>query len=361
MKTLHVETGRHLYGGAQQVLYLTEGLTRRGVDTLLVCPPDSAIAPAARALGVAVETIPCNGDLDVLFLSRLRRLLSRLRPDIVHCHSRRGADILGGRAAAKEGIPAVVSRRVDNPDPPFLARLRYRKFARVVAISEAIRKALLASGVPEEVIVVIRSAVDVDRFDEVADRQVLADTFDLPADATVILSAAQLIPRKGQGLLLDALARLKPEYPNLRAVICGQGPDEVALKWQAGQQGLSDIVRFGGFRDDLDEMLGAFDLLVHTASAEGLGVIALKAQAAGVPVVAFEAGGRPEIVNHAQTGLLVPDADVSALASAIASLLDDTATRARYAKAARAHARANLSTAPMIEAHLKLYRSLLNG
>ena len=361
MKTLHVETGRHLYGGAQQVLYLTEGLTRRGVDTLLVCPPDSAIAPAAQELGIAVETIPCGGDLDILFLSRLRRLLTRLRPDIVHCHSRRGADILGGRAAAMAGIPAVVSRRVDNPDPPFLARLRYRKFAHVIAISEAIRAALLASGVPEEVIVVIRSAVDVDRFGEAPDRHVLADTFDVPADATVILSAAQLIPRKGQGLLLDALARLKPDYPNLRAVICGRGPDEIALKWQAGQQGIDDIVRFAGFRDDLDELLGAFDMLVHTASAEGLGVIALKAQAAGVPVIAFEAGGLPEIVKHAETGLLVPDADVSALTSAIASLLDDTATRARYATAARAHARANLSTAPMIEAHINLYTSLLNG
>ena len=360
MKTLHVETGRHLYGGAQQVLYLTEGLTRRGVETLLVCPPDSAIAAAAEALGVAVETIPCSGDLDLRFLSRLRRLLTRVQPDIVHCHSRRGADFLGGQAAAMAGIPAVVSRRVDNPEPAMLATLRYRKFARVVAISEVIRQVLLTCGVADERITVIRSAVDVDRFASAPAPQLLAETFGLPADATVILSAAQLIPRKGQRYLLEALARLKPGYPQLRAVICGQGPDEAELKRQAGQLGVDDIVCFAGFRDDLDDMLGAFDLLVHTASAEGLGVIALKAQAAGVPVVAVAAGGLPEIVNHAETGLLVPDADVAALSESIARLLDDTATRDRYAASAREHARANLSTAPMIEAHLKLYASLLD-
>ncbi len=360
MKTLHVETGRHLYGGAQQVLYLTEGLTGRGVDTLLVCTPDSAIAEAAASQGVAVETIPCSGDLDLRFLSRLKTLLKRLTPDIVHCHSRRGADFLGGQAAAMAGIPAVVSRRVDNPEPAMLAQLRYRRFARIIAISEAIRDVLLASGIPADRIEVIRSGVDVDRFAEAPGREILMDTFGVPADATVILSAAQLIPRKGQGYLLEALARLKPAYPKLRAVICGQGPEEVGLKRQAGQLGIDDIVLFAGFRDDLDDMLGAFDLLVHTASAEGLGVIALKAQAAGVPVIAFEAGGLPEVVKHAATGLLVPDADVSALAAAIAGLLDDTATRDRYASAARENAQDNLSTAPMIEAHLKLYASLLN-
>ena len=92
------------------------------------------------------------------------RYCASCKPDLVHCHSRRGADMLGGQAAAMESIPAVVSRRVDNPEPGLLASLRYRKFARIVAISNAIRDVLIDSGVKPERIEVIRSTVDTARF-----------------------------------------------------------------------------------------------------------------------------------------------------------------------------------------------------
>ncbi len=359
MKIVHVETGRHLYGGAQQVLYLITGLSEYGVESVLVCPPDSEVAPAARRQGVAVVELSCRGDLDLRFAWRLRQVLAAERPDIVHCHSRRGADVMGGQAAAMLGIPAIVSRRVDNPEPKFLAAMRYRPFRRVVAISQAIADVLVSAGLDPHKLVVIRSAVDADRFAEPVDRPRIRQRYELSPDDVAIVSAGQFIPRKGQRYLLEAIARLKDRYPQLRALLFGRGPLEADLKRRSTELGLDTHVRFPGFRADLDAELAAFDLLVHTALAEGLGVITLEAQAAGLPVVAFNAGGVGEVVAHEETGLLVPPRDVERLSEAIAELVDDSARRDRYAKAARARAREQFSVQPMVMGHLRLYESVL--
>ncbi len=120
------------------------GLAGHGVANTLVCPPGSAIGSAVNAAEVRVSPLPMAGDLDALFAMRLTALLAADPPDLVHVHSRRGADIWGGLAARRAGVPAVLSRRVDNPDPPLLGPLRYRLYDRVIAISGAHRCACSA-------------------------------------------------------------------------------------------------------------------------------------------------------------------------------------------------------------------------
>jgi hypothetical protein len=132
MKILHVETGRHLYGGPQQVIYLIKALSDLGHDSTLVCPPGSGIDSAARTAGISVRNLFCAGDLDLPFAYRLAQYIAESKPDIVHCHSRRGADILGGLAASFADVPAVVSRRVDNTEMRLVAALRYRPFRKVI-------------------------------------------------------------------------------------------------------------------------------------------------------------------------------------------------------------------------------------
>ncbi|MDH4106962.1 MAG: glycosyltransferase family 4 protein [Gammaproteobacteria bacterium] len=361
MKILHVETGRHLYGGPQQVLYLCSGLARLGVDSVLVCPPASGVAEAAARAKIRTITVGCAGDFDLRFGWRLKQLLADERPDIVHCHSRRGADSLGGLAAKLAGIPAVLSRRVDNPESGLLAKLRYRPYVRVVAISTTIAGILEQAGVERRKIVVIRSAVDAAHFPEVPDCGRFHREFRIEPDHFVIAAAAQFIERKGHRYLLEAVAALRPRYPKLRVVLFGQGPLQRVLKARCAELGIADIVQFAGFRRDLDEYLGCIDILVHPALQEGLGVITLKAQAAGVPVVGFRAGGLSEAVLHGETGLLVPTGDSEALADAIARLADDNRLRHRYGATARQRMRAEFTIEGMAEQHLSLYKSILNG
>jgi glycosyltransferase involved in cell wall biosynthesis len=361
MKILHVETGRHLYGGPQQVIYLVTALRDMGHDNLIVCPPGSGIDNAAREAGIPVRNLFCAGDLDLPFAYRLAQFIGQSKPDIVHCHSRRGADVLGGLAASFADVPAVVSRRVDNTEMRLVAALRYRPFRKVIAISEAIARELRERGVEDDRLAIIRSAVDVGRFERRGDCGRFRAEYGVPDSALLIAAAGQLIPRKGHRYLLQAAAELGATHGEFRVLVFGEGYLHNQLQAQAESLGISDIVTLAGFRDDLDDYVGCFDVFVHPALAEGLGVAALKAAAAGVPVVGFEAGGLVEAVEHGVTGILVPPEDVGALRAAMAGLMDDPVLRDRLGRAGRKRMQKDFSIATMAQSHAALYESVIDA
>ena len=171
----------------------------------------------------------------------------------------------------------------------------------------------------------------------------------------------QLIPRKGHGVLLQAASELRLTHPTFRLVIFGEGYLNNQLRAHASALGLGDIVRFAGYRSDLDSFIGCFDLFAHPASAEGLGVAALKGAAAGLAVVGCDAGGMPESVVHGETGLLVEPDDAEALKSAIATLMDDDALRKKFGAAGRERMQNEFSIATMADKHIALYESLLES
>ena len=361
MKILHVETGRHLYGGPQQVIYLVSALLARGHDCTLVCPPETGVDSAARSAGIQVRNLFCAGDLDLPFAYRLTQFIQATGPDLVHCHSRRGADILGGLAASFADVPAIVSRRVDNTEMRLMAALRYRPFRKIIAISEAIAAVLRDHDVDADRIEVIRSAVDTTRLGKPVDRDAFRKEFGLPKDATIIGAAGQLIPRKGHRYLLQASADLRHKHPAIRLIIFGEGHLNNQLRAQAASLGLGEVVQFAGFREDLDDFMGAFDIFAHPALAEGLGVATLKAAAAGVPVIGFNAGGLPEAVVDGETGILVSPENVEELRAAIATLIDDDDLRHRMGAAGQQRMQSEFSIDTMADKHDEFYESVLNG
>ena len=360
VKILHVETGRHLYGGPQQVIYLMRGLAELGHEGELVCPPASGIDNAARAEGITVRNLFCAGDLDLPFAYRLTQYINETKPDLVHCHSRRGADVLGGLAASFAEVPAVVSRRVDNTELKLLAALRYRPFEKVIAISEAVASALRNRGIEDVRIEVIRSAVDANAFRETPDCKAMRREFNVPSDCFVMAAAGQLIERKGHRYLLKAADALRKRQAPFRLIIFGDGPLDAELRADAASRKLGDIVQFVGFRDDLDAFFGCLDLFVHPSLAEGLGVATLKAQAAGVPVVGFAAGGLTEAIADGETGRLVPPGDADGLASAIEAFMDDPALAERMGEAGRTRMKEEFSIETMARRHVALYESVLS-
>lgn len=359
MRILHVESGRHLYGGAVQVRHVVDGLARAGVDNVLVCARGGALA--AQALAATVVPLPMHGELDVSLPLRLAAEVRRFAPDLVHVHSRRGADLYGGVAAARSGVPAVLTRRVDAAEPAWLARGKYRRYDAVVALSAAIERQLRAAGAPAERIVRIPSAVEPARFASRAPaRARLLEAFGLPAEALVVGVVAQLIPRKRHAWLFSLLPRLVSEYPALHVLCFGRGALEAELRAELARLGLASRVALAGFRADLPAMLGGLDVLAHPADREGLGVALLEAAAARVATVACAAGGIPDVVLHERTGLLAPIDDAAAFSAALARLLASAAERARLGEAARRHVEERHSVAALVAAHRKLYRQVLD-
>ncbi|TVO57752.1 glycosyltransferase family 4 protein [Denitromonas halophila] len=358
MKVLHIEAGRHLYGGAKQVLYIMQGLAARGVNNLLACPTDAHIAAEARAFAEVLE-MPMGGDADPGMVLRLKQAIRTHQPDIVHIHSRRGADIWGGLAARLAGVPCVLSRRVDNPEARWAVSLKYRLFDHVITISEGIRQVLLAEGLAPEKVSCVRSAVDPAPYLHDYDKAAFRADLGFEADTPIVGMVAQLIQRKGHRYLLAALPAVLAEHPTLQVLIYGRGPLEAELRQAVADQGLADNVQLMGFADDLPAQLGCLDLLVHPADMEGLGVSLLQASAARVPIIASRAGGMPEAVIDGENGLLIDVGDVAGLAAAMNRLLGDTDERKRMGDAGWTMVMHAFSIDTMCEGNLAIYEKVL--
>lgn len=360
MRILHLETGRHLYGGAKQLQYLLSGLASYpDVQNELVCPQGSAIGKECANIADKCHPVPFKGELDVGFLFRLLRLFRARSPDIVHVHSRRGADIWGGLAARMCGIKSVISRRVDNPEARGIVKYKYGMYDRVITISQGIRDVLLKEGVPEEKIHCVPSAVDWENYQQDCDRTWFEQEFDLPDFARPVAMIAQFISRKGHDCLIRAMPSILRECPEARFLLLGTGGLYHSCRDRIREMGMEYAVRMPGFRDDLEKILSCLDLVVHPAQMEGLGVSLLQACAAGVPVVATPVGGIPEIVVQDENGYLVPVQDSERLAAAVVELLKDEPKRQEFARAGRSRVREKFDIQSMVKGNYRVYQELI--
>lgn len=357
MKIMHIESGRHLYGGPQQVKYLLQGLADGDAENILVCSPDSPLTQRAHS-SATVISIPCSGDLDLRYAWRLYRCIRKEQPTLVHVHSRRGADWWGGLAAFIAGVPAVLSRRVDRPEGR-LAGLKYRFYDKVIAISHAIREQLLESGVPGEKISYVPSGVNAETLQVERDRKWLNAELGIPRDAFLLGIVAQLIPRKGHSDLLAAMQILDDSTAWLLAL--GSGKEESRLRNEVKIRGLEGRVVFAGFREDAARILPCLDVLVHPAHREGLGVSVLEAAAEGVPIIATNAGGLVDLIVHQDTGLLVNPGSPAEVAEAIKILMDEPELGKQLANAARRKVMQQFSVAGMVEGNLRAYEKVLEA
>jgi glycosyltransferase involved in cell wall biosynthesis len=359
LKVVHLEAGTHLYGGALQVLLLAEGLQEReGIQNILVVPRGSKVQEEAERRGLPVRAIPMAGEADLAFPFRFKKLLKEEAPELVHLHSRRGADTLGALTTKLAGIPTVLSRRVDNPEAGWSLAAKYRMYDKVITISQAIRRVLVAQGVPAEKVVCVHSALDPSPYLEAGDAALLRREFGISKEERVVAMAAQFIQRKGHAILLDAVPSVLSSHPNTRFILFGQGPLRSEMEARVEAEGLGRVVTFAGFRDDLHKLLPAMELLVHPATKEGLGIILLQASASGLPIVATRAGGIPEAVVDGVTGLLVQRGDPGALSQAISSLLGDPARAHEMGRAGRAMVEKSFSVERMVKGNLEVYQAL---
>jgi glycosyltransferase involved in cell wall biosynthesis len=156
----------------------------------------------------------------------------------------------------------------------------------------------------------------------------------------MIFACRQLFPRKGIRFLIEAAARLKPQYPDLKVVVAGDGFERPELIQLAENLGIANDVTFLGWvpNTELPPYYRAAAVSVIPSLEEGFGIPAAEAMGCETPVVASDAGGLPEVVQHGVTGLVVPRGDAGALAEAIGSLLADPERRTAMGRAGRERA-----------------------
>lgn len=293
MRVLHLDAGREMRGGQWQVLRLIEGLAGAEVESTLLARPGAPLELAARERGWRVEP-----------LGFARAALLARRHDLIHAHDARSHTV----GAIVGGAPLVVARRVAFPVG---SRWKYARARHYLAVSEFVRRVLMAGGVPEEKTTVVYDGVPVLE----------------PSAGTRVLALANFDdPQKGAPVAMEA-ARL------------------------AGVNLL--------LTDHLERDLPQASAFVYITHAEGLGSAALLAMSAAVPVIASRVGGLPEAVRDRETGLLVDNAP-AAVAAALRELAGDPAFARRLGQAARGAVIESFTVDQMVRRTMEVYRKVLS-
>jgi glycosyltransferase involved in cell wall biosynthesis len=353
---------RAFYGGEVHLRDLARALSDQGHRVTCLVRPESELAAQLSIAGLHVRTLALPNWYDPRAVLGLWRALRDLAPDILHSHTPRDY-YLAAMASAGTGVCNVGTRHQLRPitftqlKRPLLERMRA-----MIAVSEAVRDGLIASGLDAGRLVTVPNGVRLpaDEPDAEAARTELA----IPADAGPVIGyVGRLCPTKGLEALLWAASLLRGRWPALRLILVGgetgTGRHARQLRELAAQLRLS--VTFVGYRPDAARLMRAFDLLAMPSRAEPFGLATVEALARGVPVVVTRSGGSREIVRDGQEGLLVPPADPDALAAAIHRLLVDRPLRARCAAAGPRRVAEAFTLERQVAATEKVYALALTG
>jgi PEP-CTERM/exosortase A-associated glycosyltransferase len=325
-------------------------------------------APAAERIdGIAVHRSgPVAGGNGVIgegavvwrLRSRIRTLIRRERPAVIHAHS----PVLNALAALVEArrarIPLVYEIRAFWEDAAAdlgtygssSAKYRLvraletavcRRADRVVTICEGLRRDLLGRGIEAARVAVVPNAVDPSEFSLPEASAGGNGRFGRPGPGTVAFIGS-FYHYEGLDLLIEAWGSLLARHPNLRLLLVGGGPMEARLRDLAERRGLSGSVVFTGRipHAEVSQAYAAADLLVYPRKSMRLTELVtplkpLEAMALGKPVAASSVGGHRELIRHGETGMLFPPDDVPGLASAVSTLLSSPSLRERMGRQGR--------------------------
>jgi len=350
-------------GGAERVLLEVVRRLDRERYRPAVCSlaPPGDLAREFDRLGVPVFGLGMTGYRHLLRAGRLFALLRRHRFDILHTHLCH-ANVLGRVVGRLAGVPVVVSTtHVAEPRRwhLLLERGTASLVDRVVAVSEAVGRYMIEQArIPAEKVLVIRNGVDPSRFR--VPRGEFRQREGIPADRLLVTSVGRLHEQKGLGWLLEAARLVVSEWPEVRFLVVGEGPERKELLRLRDRAGLEEYVRFLGFRPDVPQILADSDVFVLPSLWEGLAIALLEAMAAGLPVVVTDVEGVREVVTDGETGLVVPPADAGALSSALGRLLSDPGLRKRLARAGRERVIRHFGWGKVVSDTMALYDTLLS-
>jgi glycosyltransferase involved in cell wall biosynthesis len=386
-KILHIITRLDMGGSAQNTLLTCKELSGK-FETILVhgLSHESGMSDLekkivedgiekAKAQGVKVIPLPSlvrsiRPIKDLKALLSLVWLIFKEKPDIIHTHSSK-AGILGRVAAKIAFVPRIIHTPhghvfyghfgpIASKVFLWIEKLFSRFTDRIVALTDGEKNDYENLSVsPSEKLLKIHSGVDISQYMKSNGNMVeKRRSLGLDQNSMVVGFVGWLLPIKGPEYLLKSMEYVWQEYPETALVFVGKGDLDLDLRAQAGQVSANGRVKFLGWRDDINEIMPVFDMLVLPSLNEGMGRVLVEAMASGKPIVASNVGGIPDLVRHGETGYLVPPADEKALADNIKKLLADPGNAWEMGQQGKKHCQ-QFSLEAMIEKLDDLYSDLI--
>ena len=373
IRVLELRSVRGTGGGPEKTILLGTALADTQRFEVTVCYIRDArdgvfgIDAWSKSLGIPYIEVTERRSLDPAVLPALRRVVRERQIDIVHAHEYK-TDLLGLLLARLDGVIPLATAHGWTGHSWKEQRLYYpgdrwllARYTHVIAVSEEIRRVLVAAGARPERVTTVLNGIDPQTFrrdpaQEPSARAVLG----LPADAVVLGAVGRAEPQKRFDVLIDAFAGLAHERPRAHLVIVGDGSSLPTLRQQVEALGPAGArVHLLGHRTDVPLLHHAFDVFVQASDYEGTPNAVLEAMALGTPVVATRAGGTAEIAHDGTHGLLVECGDREGLARAMATLIDDPARGRALATAARRRVETDLSFARRVARVEDIYTRLM--
>lgn len=320
-----------------------------------------------RQAGLGATQLEDTAKFSPQVVLHIREQLQRGRYHLVHTHDYK-SNLAAGMAARWADVPRVATVHLHTRDTLSLRVYRLldlavlRFFPRIIVVSSYLRQELVGAGLPEQRIVTIHNAVDVEALvkgatpDEAAVRR---RRLGIQPNQPVVTLIGRLSPQKGLDTFLESAGQVSQTFPDTRFLIIGEGPLREELQRKAAILGLSERVYFLGYQAEVLPLIALSDVISMPSTAEGLPFVLLESLALARPIVATRVGGIPEIVVDGETGLLVPPHDPAALADAVLRLLSNPAEAARLGEQGRWRVQREFSLTEMAWRTAEVYRQVL--
>jgi glycosyltransferase involved in cell wall biosynthesis len=389
VRIARIVTRLNVGGPSIQAITLSERLTDRGFETRLMHgqlgPGEGDMRYLLTDGRVEVQQLPAlrrpvSPLHDATAFAAIYRSLCRFRPVLVHTHMAKAGTLgrlaaaLYNRTAGRERPAQIVHTYHGHVLEGYFSSRTADLFVRteralahvtdaIVAIAPRIQRELVEQyriGRAEQYRV-IPLGFDLAAFAAIDDRArtEARAALQLPAGIPVVTTVGRLTAIKQHRLFLETAAAVAAHRPDAVFLIAGDGELRTELERQAADLGLASRVQFLGWRRDLATIYGATDVFLLTSRNEGTPVALIESLASGVPGVSTDVGGVPDVIEHANIGLLAPFGDARALADHINALIDDPSRGRAMGGCGRAHVLARYTLTRLVDDIDRLYRALL--
>lgn len=340
-----------VYGAVQSLMTLARTQREAGHRVEFLTFLGKRFGSQVRDEGFAVHEVKVGAKIDPRAILRMRRVIRGGGFDLVHTHLSTSS-VNGCLAARLARVPAIATVHGMS------GRLSFFAANHLIAVSEEVKRHLSNQGVRLEKISVVHNGLSPDF--QLADRQAARRRLGFGEADLVLGTVSRVTALKGVEDALRAVDGLREEFPSVRYLVVGDGDGLESCRKLASERGIQDRVVFAGYQQDVGAFLPAMDVFVFPTLKEAMGIALVEAMAAGLPCVATDVGGIPEVVTP-ETGRLVPSRDPSAIQRETAALLRDADLRARMSAAALERCRVSFSAAAMERDTDWVYREVLGG
>lgn len=360
LKILQLSSEKSWRGGEQQIAYLIKYLRSQNVEVVVCSRKNSAFSEWCRENEVKYYEIGFKNGADIRTAIKISKIAKRENVDIVNAHSGKSHSLAYLALRLGMNKPLIVHRRVDFPLKTggfSLAKYNHHNVKRIICVSDAIAALVKKAVSNPERVKTVYSGIDPSRFTSNVPTGYVHREFGIEPDKKLIANISAIAPHKDYKTFLQTAKYVLDKRNDCHFLIVGDGDLRSEMEEFAKSLNLSNSVTFTGFRKDIPELFRELSLFLITSKTEGLGTTVIDSLSNGIPVVATNAGGIPELVRNGEEGFLCPVGDSKCLSDKVIALLSNADERQRMSK--NAIERAKMFTNDQMGAGvLKIYREI---